>query len=223
MLTIDIYSDVICPWCFIGKRRMEKGLAGHVATVRWHPFELNPDMPREGIERRAYRTKKFGSWERSLELDASIVRAGQGEGLVFNFEKMARTPNTFDAHRVIWLAGERGVQNGVMEALFNAYFTDGHDLSDRTTLAEVSVEGGLDVKEVDELLAGDRGAVEVREWEQKGQRLGISGVPFFVINGEVALSGAQPPDLFRSAIEQATETGAGDVCEVDPATGKRNC
>ena len=112
MLTIDIYSDVICPWCFIGKRRMEKGLAGQAATVRWHPFELNPDMPREGVERRAYRIEKFGSWERSLELDAQVSRAAAGEGLAFNTDKMARTPYTFDSHRIIWLAGERSVQDG---------------------------------------------------------------------------------------------------------------
>src|SRR4051812_20173414 len=166
MVTLDIYSDVICPWCFIGKRRMEKGLAGLPATVRWHPFELNPDMPREGVERRAYRVKKFGSWERSLELDAQVGRAFAGEGIVFNSEKMARTPNTFDAHRVIWLAGQQGVQDGVVEALFKAYFTDGRDLSDRAALAAVAAEGGLDAKEVDELLAGGRGAAEVRRWEQ---------------------------------------------------------
>src|SRR5262245_36968635 len=120
MLTIDVYSDVICPWCYIGKRRLEKGLAlaGRPASVRWHPFELNPGMPREGVERRAYRVKKFGSWERSLELDAQVRRAGEGEGLAFNFDKMARTPNTFDSHLVVWLAGERGVQDGVAEAQF---------------------------------------------------------------------------------------------------------
>ncbi len=211
MLTIDIYSDVICPWCFIGKRRMEKGLAGQAATVRWHPFELNPDMPREGVERRAYRIEKFGSWERSLELDAQVSRAAADEGLAFNTDKMARTPYTFDSHRIIWLAGERSVQDAVVEALFKAYFTDGRDLSDRATLAEVAVEGDLDAKEVNDLLAGDRGEAEVREWEQKGQRLGVSGVPFFVINGKVALSGAQPPEMFRAAIEQATATGAGDT------------
>ncbi len=223
MVTIDIYSDVICPWCFIGKRRMEKGLAGQAATVRWHPFELNPGMPPEGAERRAYRIKKFGSWERSLELDAQVGRAFAGEGLTFNAEQMARTPNTFDAHRIIWLAGERGVQDAVVESMFRAYFTDGRDLSDRATLAAVAVDGGLNASEVNELLAGDRGAAEVREWEQKGQRLGISGVPFFVINGTVALSGAQPPEMFRAAIEQATAAGVGDTCEVDPATGERKC
>lgn len=223
MVTIDIYSDVICPWCFIGKRRMEKGLAGQAATLRWHPFELNPDMPHEGVERRAYRVKKFGSWERSLELDAQVGRAFAGEGLAFNSERMARTPNTFDAHRVIWLAGEKGAQDTVVEALFKAYFTDGRDLSDRATLAAVAVEGGLDAKEVDELLAGDRGSADVRQWEQKGQRLGISGVPFFVVNGRVALSGAQPPEMFRAAIERASEAGAGEACGFDPATGERRC
>lgn len=225
MLTIDIYSDVICPWCYIGKRRLEKGLslAGRSATVRWHPFELNPDMPREGIERREYRVKKFGSWERSLELDTQVGRAGAGEGLAFNFGRMARTPNTFDAHRVIWLAGERGVQDAVVESLFKAYFTDGRDVSDQATLAAAAVDGGLAKGEVDELLAGDRGAAVVREWLQKGRRLGISGVPFFVINDLVALSGAQAPETFRAAIEQATAAVAGDVCEVDAAIGKRGC
>jgi predicted DsbA family dithiol-disulfide isomerase len=223
MVTIDIYSDVICPWCFIGKRRMEKGLAGRAATVRWHPFELNPDMPRGGVERRTYRVKKFGSWERSLELDAQVGRAFAGEGLAFSSEKMARTPNTFDAHRVIWLAGEKGVQDGVVESLFRAYFTDGRDLSDRATLVSVAVEGGLDAGEVNELLVGARGEAEVREWERKGRQLGISGVPYFVINGKVALSGAQPPETFRASVEQAAGAGSVDACELDPVSGERKC
>jgi predicted DsbA family dithiol-disulfide isomerase len=225
MLSVDVYSDVICPWCFIGKRRLEKGLAlaGRPAAVRWHPFELNPDMPREGVERRAYRVKKFGSWERSLELDALVRRAGEGEGLACNFDGITRTPNTFDAHRVVWLAGEWGVQDAVVEALFRAYFTGGRDLSDRAVLAAAAAGGGLDAGEVNELLAGDRGAAEVRRGKQQGQRLGISGVPFFVINGEVALSGAQPPEMFRAAIEQATAAGSGDACGLDPAAGRRAC
>ena len=179
--------------------------------------------PREGVERRTYRIKKFGCWERSLELDAQVGRAFAGEGLAFNSERMARTPNTFDAHRVIWLAGEKGVQDAVVEALFKAFFTDGRDLSDRATLAALAVEGGLEAKEVDGLLAGDRGSEEVRRWEQKGQSLGISGVPFFVINGKVAISGAQPPKMFRAAIEQETVAESGDTCGLDSATGERNC
>ena len=224
MLTIDVISDVICPWCFIGKRRLEKALDGRPATVRWHPFQLNPDMPREGIDRKSYRIKKFGSWERSQELDAQVAAAGRGEGIAFNFDRMGRTPNTIDSHRIIWLAGERGVQDAVVEALFQAYFTDGRDLSDRATLAAIAAEAGLDRANVNELLAGDRGLDIVRAGEEKARSLGVSGVPFFVVDGRVALSGAQPPELFLQAFEQAGEaTMAGEACEVDPATGKREC
>jgi predicted DsbA family dithiol-disulfide isomerase len=224
MLTIDVISDVICPWCFIGKRRLEKALNGRPAAVRWHPFQLNPDMPREGIDRRTYRIRKFGSWERSQELDARVAAAGQGEGIAFNFDKMARTPNTLDPHRVIWLAGERGVQDAVVEALFLAYFTDGRDLSDRATLAAIAAETGLDRAEVDGLLAGDGGLDAVSAGEEQARRLGVSGVPFFVLNGRVAVSGAQPPELFRQAFEQTGEAvKAEEACEVDPAGGKRVC
>jgi predicted DsbA family dithiol-disulfide isomerase len=224
MLTIDVISDVICPWCFIGKRRLEKALGVRPATIRWHAFQLNPDMLREGIDRRAYRTRKFGSWERSLELDAQVAAAGRGEGIAFDFDRMARTPNTLDAHRIIRLAGERGVQDAVVEALFLAYFTDGRDISDRVTLAEIAAGAGLDRAEVDELLAGAAGMEAVRAGEHEARRLGVSGVPFFVVNGQVALSGAQPPELFLQAFEQAGKAVvAGDACEVDPTTGKREC
>lgn len=224
MLTIDVVSDVICPWCFIGKRRLETALGVRPVAIRWHPFQLNPDMPREGIDRRAYRTRKFGSWERSLELDAQVAVAGQGEGIAFHFDRMARTPNTLDAHRIIWLAGERGVQDAVVEALFLAYFTEGRNLSDRVTLAEIAAVAGLDRAEVDSLLAGDGGLDVVRAGEEQARRLGVSGVPFFVVNGRVVLSGARPPELFRQVFEQAGEVVVtGDACEVDPTTGEREC
>src|SRR4051812_12855702 len=167
MLTIDVVSDVICPWCFIGKRRLEKALGDRAATVRWHPFQLNPGMPREGIDRKSYRIRKFGSWERSQELDAQVGAAGRGEGIVFNFDKMARTPNTLDTHRVIWLARERGVQDAVVEALFQGYFTDGRDLSDRATLVGVAAGAGLDRAEVEKLLAGDESWDVVRAGEDR--------------------------------------------------------
>jgi predicted DsbA family dithiol-disulfide isomerase len=224
MLAIDMISDVICPWCLIGKRRLEKALGDRPAVVRWHPFQLNPDMPREGIDRKSYRIAKFGSWERSRELDARVAAAGQGEGIAFHFERQSRTPNTLDAHRIIWLAGERGVQDAVVEALFLAYFTDGRDLSGRATLAETAAGAGLDRAEVDGLLAGDVGLDDVRADEERARRLGVSGVPFFVVNGRVAQSGAQPPELFRQAFEQAGEAAvAGEACEVDPVTGRREC
>ena len=221
MLTIDVISDVICPWCFVGKRRLEKALGDRAASVRWHPFQLNPDMPRGGIERKSYRIRKFGSWERSQELDAQVRAAGQAEGIAFDFDRQVRTPNTLDAHRVIWLAGERGVQDAVVEALFLAYFTDGRDLSDRATLAEVAAGAGLDRAEVGERLEGDKGLDLLRAAEEQARSLGVSGVPFFVVNGQVALSGAQPPELFRQAFEQAGEAVvAGEACE---ATGKQEC
>lgn len=206
MLTIDVISDVICPWCFIGKRRLERALNGRAAAIRWHPFELNPDMPREGIDRKTYRIRKFGSWERSQELDAQVAAAGHGDGIAFNFDQITRTPNTLDAHRVIWLAGERGVQDAVSEALFTAYFTAGKNLSDRATLAAIAVDAGLNPSEVDDLLSGEAGLDAVRTGEEWARRLDVSGVPFFIINGKVALAGAQPPEVFLQAFEQAGES-----------------
>ena len=130
---------MICPWCYIGKRRLEKAIAAHggPVQVRWLPFQLNPTMPKEGISRREYRTKKFGSWERSQELDAKVAAAGKAEGIHFAFDQIERTPNTLDAHRLIWLADKEGVQDAVVEALFRAYFTDGRDISNRQTLLDV--------------------------------------------------------------------------------------
>ena len=130
-LTVDVISDVICPWCYIGKRRLEKAViavAGrHEVRVRWHPFQLNPQMPRGGMDRRAYRTAKFGSWEQSQALDAQVAAVGAAEGLVFAFDKMKRTPFTLDAHRLIRLGGQEGIQDVVVEAMFLAYFTEGRD------------------------------------------------------------------------------------------------
>jgi predicted DsbA family dithiol-disulfide isomerase len=224
MLTVNVISDVICPWCFIGKRRLEKAPNGRPAAVRWHPFQLNPDMPREGIDRKSYCIRKFGSWERSQELDTQVVAAGQGEWITFNFDRMARTPNALDAHRVIWLAGERGVQDAVVEALFRAYFTDGRDLSVRGTLADMAAGAGLGRAEVNDLLAGDSGLDDVRAGEEQARLLGVSGVPFFVVGGRVALSGAQPPELIGQAFEQAGEAVmAGEACKADPAGGERVC
>src|SRR5262245_61026807 len=133
-LLVDVISDVICPWCYIGKRRLEKAVAAvdGPVKVRWLPFQLNPAMPKEGVSRREYRTRKFGSWERSLELDARVVAVGEAEGIRFAFDRIERTPNTLDAHRLIGLAEKQGVQGAVVEALFRAYFTEGRDISNRT-------------------------------------------------------------------------------------------
>lgn len=226
MLTIDVISDVICPWCFVGKRRLEKALGDRPAVVRWHPFELNPEMPRDGADRKPYYTEKFGSWERAQQLEARVAAAGRDEGIAFQFDRVSRIPNTLDAHRLIHFAGERDAQDAVVESLFRAYFLDGRDLTDPATLASAWAEAGLDPGEVDELLAGDAGLEAVRAVEDQVRRAGVSGVPFFIINGRVALSGAQPPEVFQQAFDQAdaeAEAAVGESCEIDPKSGESTC
>ena len=206
MLAVDVMSDVICPWCYIGKRRLEKAVAAHGGSVRvrWLPFQLNPQMPKEGVSRREYRTRKFGTWERSLERDAQVAAAGAGEGIHFAFDRVGRTPNTLDAHRLVWLADAEGVQDAVVEALFRAYFTDGRDIGARPTLLDVVAEAGLDRGKAEGVLTSGGGQEAIREADELARRVRVEGVPFFVINGRVALSGAQPPDAFLAAFTQAT-------------------
>ena len=206
-LSVEVISDVICPWCFIGKRRLEKAIAAiqgeHEVEVNWLPYQLNPTMPPEGISRREYRIKKFGSWERSQELDANVAENGKTEGIDFALNRIERTPNTVDAHRLIWLAGQQGCQNSVVEALFLGYFTLGKDLSNRLILIDVATEAGLSRQLAEELLDGDGGISEMAESKILATELGVDGVPFFIINRKVALAGAQPPEIFLEAFRQA--------------------
>jgi predicted DsbA family dithiol-disulfide isomerase len=204
-LAVDVISDVICPWCYVGKRRLEKAVAtlGGPVKVRWLPFQLNPTMPKEGVSRREYRTKKFGSWERSQELDARVIAVGQSEGIHFAFDRIERTPNTLDAHRLIGLAERQGVQDAVVEALFRAYFTEGRDISSRQTLLDVVAEAGLDRHEAEALLNSEDGLEAMKDAGALARRFRVEGVPFFVANGRLTLSGAQPPDAFLEAFRQA--------------------
>jgi len=207
-LTVDVVSDVICPWCYIGKRRLEKAIAAfdgqHDVQVRWHPFQLNPTMPKEGISRRDYRRRKFGSWERSLELDAQAIAAGESEGIQFAFDKSERTPNTVDAHRLIWLADQHGCQDAVVEALFRAYFTDGKDIGNQQTLIEVASEYGLNRQAAEAMLNSDDGIEVIAQAGERSQRHQVDGVPFFIINNAITLAGAQATETFLDAFEQAT-------------------
>ena len=206
-LIVDVISDVICPWCYIGKRRLEKAIAAldgqHEVQVHWHPFQLNPAMPKEGISRKEYRTRKFGSWERSLELDAKVIAVGKTEGIQFAFDKIERTPNTVDAHRLIWLADQHGCQDAVVEALFRAYFTDGRDISNRQTLIDVVSETGLERQVAESMLGSDEGMDVIEKAGELSQRHQVTGVPFFIINNAITLSGAQEPDTFLDAFRQA--------------------
>ena len=179
---IDVISDVICPWCYIGKRHLESALVtlgkqGLHFTVAWHPFQLNPDMPREGVDRAQYRLTKFGSAERSRQLDERITETATTVGLEFHLDKLTRTPNTLDAHRLIRLAGQRGLQDGVVEALFEGYFCDGADIGNA------------------EVLAGD----------QMARNCGIQGVPSFALQGHVLFSGAVPAEEMAQTFRRAWE------------------
>jgi predicted DsbA family dithiol-disulfide isomerase len=204
-ISVEVISDVICPWCYIGKRRLEKAIAAYrlPVTVCWHPFQLNPAIPKEGISRREYRIAKFGSWERSTELDANIVSVGKQDGIAFNFDSMERTPNTSDAHRLIWLANEMGIQDAVVGALFQAYFAQGRDISNPETLFDVVAEAGLDRAKAEAMLNSNEDLIAIKKQEWRFQ---VERVPFFIVNGQITLSGAQTPDVFMAAFEQAGDS-----------------
>lgn len=209
LLQVDVVSDVICPWCYIGKRRLEAAIAAlggaPAVRVRWLPFQLNPSMPKEGVRRKEYRTSKFGSWERSLELDAKVVAVGEMAGIHFAFDRIERTPNTLDAHRLIWLADKEDVQDAVMEALFRGYFTEGQDISDRRALIDVVAEAGLDRNKVEVVLNTDEGIDAIKEAEGQSRRHRVDGVPFFIIDSKMTLGGAQPPEAFLEAFRRAVD------------------
>ena len=205
VLQVDVISDVICPWCYIGKRRLEKAIAafGGPMKVRWLPFQLNPQMPGEGISRREYRIAKFGSWERSLELDAKVVAVGETEGIHFAFDRIERTPKTADAHRLIWLADQEGVQKAIVEAIFRAYFTEGRDISKRKTLIDVVAKAGLDLHRAETMLNSDEGMEAMNESEGRSRQDGVNGVPFFIVNNKITLPGAQQPVVLVDAFSEA--------------------
>jgi predicted DsbA family dithiol-disulfide isomerase len=206
---IDIISDVICPWCYIGKRQLERALdileKQHKQrfTVAWHPFQLNPDMPREGVDRAQYRIAKFGSLERSQQLDERITETAATVGLEFHLDRLTRTPNTLNAHRLIRFAGQKGLQDGVVEALFEGYFCNGVDIGDDKVLAKLGEEGGLDRDEVETLLSSEAGLKEVAAADRMARNAGIQGVPSFALQGHVLFSGAVPAEEMVQAFRHA--------------------
>ena len=200
-LTIEVVSDVICPWCYIGKRRLGKALAalaGEVsAEIRWLPFQLNPAMPTEGIPRTQYRTQKFGSLERSRELDARVAKEGESEGITFAFERIERTPNTVAAHALVGLAQQQGRGDAVVDALFRAYFEEGKDIGDAAALADVAERCQVSGRPRQEALT------EVVALDAQMRGLGISAVPTFILARKFAVSGAHPPETLAEAIREA--------------------
>jgi len=207
---IDIVSDAICPWCYIGKRQLERALAtladeGLHFSVHWNPFQLNPDMPPEGRDRAAYRAWKFGSAEKAAALDARITEAAAGVGLAFRTDLMTRTPNTIDAHRVIWFAGQKGRQDATMEQVFKAYFTEGADIGDHQVLAACAAKAGLDPAEVIAFLATDLADKEMRAADQAARESGVSGVPSFFLDGYGLFSGAMPAESIAAALRRGNK------------------
>jgi predicted DsbA family dithiol-disulfide isomerase len=206
-LAIEVISDAICPWCWVAKRRLGRAIASlapaMTASVTWRPFELNPEMPKAGVDRRAYRSAKFGSWQRSQALDAQVAAAGRSEGLVFNHDKMERTPNTIDAHRLIRLAGQQGKQDDVVEGLFAAYFNEGRDIGDAAILADVGASAGLDRARILAMFASDEGQAEVRSELQRPVNLRVSGVPTVLADGVPLFSGAIRAELMEAELRKA--------------------
>jgi predicted DsbA family dithiol-disulfide isomerase len=207
-LIVEIASDVICPWCYIGKRRFERALAlldGEVnPVVRWLPFQLNPDMPAGGMTRADYRRAKFGSVERGKELDARVAAEGRGEGIAFAFDRIERTPNTAAAHQLIELAQSQGKGPEVVDALFRAYFEEARDIGDPDVLQSIAMSGAVSG------WPGQANARGVAELEEGVRGLGISAVPTFIFARQFGVSGAHPPEALASAIKEATQQQGSD-------------
>ena len=202
-LTVEVYSDAICPWCYVGKRRLERALQHVGDTVKtyvaWRPFQLNPTMAKDGMDRAAYLEAKFGSLDTFNEMEQRLLEAGQTEQIAFAFQKIARTPNTFLAHRLIWYAGQQDCQNAIVHQLFKVYFEEGLDIGSTAVLVELGDRVGLQAAP---FLASNDGVAEVKAEESVGHKLGIRGVPYFIVNGTSTISGAQPVETFVSAIDQ---------------------
>jgi predicted DsbA family dithiol-disulfide isomerase len=220
-LVVDVTSDLICPWCFVAKRRIERAasMLGKSLEMRWHPFQLNPEMPVDGLDRRLYRSAKFGSWEQSQRLDAQVAAAGKEVGIEFRHDLIKRTPNTFRGHVLLAAALREGlqIQNRVAERLFQAYFMKGEDVGDPTTLLKIAREFGVtSLSRVEDL---DSPALmgEVEEAERMAASAGIRGVPQIVFQGTVVATGAQQEELIAASIRQVLGTAGrceNGVCTV---------
>jgi predicted DsbA family dithiol-disulfide isomerase len=207
-MQIDIVSDTVCPWCFIGKRRIGRAMAmrPHVNfDVFWRPYRLDPTIPREGVDRRAYLKAKFGDSPRSSAMGDAIRAEGAGEGIEFAFDKIAKSPNTLDSHRLVRWAASAGVQDDMVERLFGAYFIDGRDVGDPAVLSAIAGEAGMDGELVATLLAGDADLEAVEREAGLANEMGISGVPTFIFDSKFMISGAREAELLVRVIDKALE------------------
>ena len=220
MVTLEIISDPICPWCYIGKARLDRAIAEtgrDPFEVSWRIFQLNPDMPPEGRDRKAHLIAKFGGEDGLKRVYDAVIEAGKSEGIDFAFDKVERTPNTINSHRLLRLADEKGTQDAASEALFKAYFLDGKDIGVIDVLVEIAATAGMKGDEVRAYLESDAGDKEVREEDRKARQMGVSGVPFFIINNKYAISGAEDPSVFLRAFETIAKGEDEDAKEPAPA------
>ncbi|MGP9791367.1 DsbA family oxidoreductase [Roseinatronobacter sp. NSM] len=205
MIALDIYSDPICPWCFIGKARLDRALENrpdHPFDIRWHPFQLNPDMPAQGMARDTYMAMKFGDEQGIMHAYGPVIEAAQNTGLTLDLPAITRTPNTLNAHRLIHWAGLEGRQTAMVSTLFRAYFQQGQDIGDSATLLALAKTVGLDATLVARLLDSDADRDLIAQADSNARARGISGVPFFIVAQQYAISGAQSPETWRNVIDE---------------------
>ena len=208
-MQIDIVSDTVCPWCFIGKRRIERAMALRPDVkfdVVWRPYRLDPSIPREGVDRRAYLKAKFGDSPRTSAMGGAIRSEGESEGIAFAFDKIARSPNTLDSHRLIRWSANAGKQDQIVERLFQAYFIEGQDIGNSAVLSEVAAKAGMDGALVARLLAGDADLVSVEREAGLANEMGITGVPTFIFDSKFMISGAREAELLVRVIDKARTT-----------------
>jgi predicted DsbA family dithiol-disulfide isomerase len=205
---LDIISDPICPWCYIGKSNLDKALAqipDHPFIIEWHPFQLNPDMPIEGMDRRDYLEGKFGGKEAAVKAYAPVVEHAQKAGLTINYEAMTRTPNTLNAHRLIHWAGIEAKQTEAVDALFHAYFVDARDIGNAEVLGDIADNIGMDAAVVQKLLATDNDTDDIKSRDAHSRQMGVTSVPTFIVDNKHAVPGAQPPELWLKVIGEIIE------------------
>lgn len=214
MIRLDIFSDPICPWCYIGKSYLDRALEAHPDhpfEIEWHPFQLNPEMPPEGADRRSYLEAKFGGKQNAVSIYARVAEAAEAAGVSINFDTMNRVPNTLDAHRLIHWAGLEGRQAAMVSALFRAYFRDGKDIGDHATLAALAGDAGLDAALAARLLATEADRADIAARDAHARQRGVNAVPTYVIANQYVLSGAQTVDLWGRVIAELAANKNNDA------------
>ena len=209
-IPLDVVSDVMCPWCYIGKRRLEKALeatSGIVVDIRWRPFQLDATIPENGMDRAEYLENKFGGAEGAKQVYQPIREAGEAEGIPFRFEAITRSPNTINAHRVIRWSQSVGLQDQVVERLFQLYFIEGADLTDKNVLINAATDVGMEQEIIERLINSDADVEETKQEIALAQQMGVTGVPTFIVGQKYAVVGAQAAEIIAGAIVKVQEEG----------------